>query len=185
MILCVRQFHKKRSHTFDNTMVIEMNSDIKMNTNPSYSITKQNRRKEDQYDYVLHDKLSFLDNTQDTIKMESNPSYGRVQGCNAYDAGCDVAIQLNPSYNSISKETNVIYEQEDEDGYVETINSLTMQKADYHEVTGCTTKEEKLVYDAATDDTDDVKIDPNPSYDAVSGGVKLEDNPSYNKIKHT
>ena len=118
--------------------------------------------------------------------MESNPSYRRVQGCNAFNPGCDVAIQSNPSYSSISKETNIVYGQEGEDGYVETINSLRMQKADYHEVTGCTTKEEELVYDVATDGgVDDVKINPNPSYDSVSGGVKLEDNPSYNKIKYT
>ena len=37
-----------------------------------------------------------------------------------------------------------------------------------------TTKEEELVYDVATDDTDNVKINPNPSYDLVSRGVKLE-----------
>ena len=149
-ILYVRQFHKKKSHTFDNSMVIEMNSDIKMNTNPSYSITKQNRRQEDEYDYVLHDKISFQNNVQDTIKMESNPSYGRIQGCNAYDAGYDVAIQSNPSYCSISKETTMIYEQEDEDGYVET-NSLSMQKADYQMVS--TIKEGESVYDVPTDDT--------------------------------
>ena len=133
-------------------MVVKMNLDIKMNTNPSYSITKQNRRQEDEYDYVLHDKISFQNNVQDTIKMESNPSYGRIQGCNAYDAGYDIAIQSNPSYRPISKESTTMYEQEDQDGYVET-NSFSMQKADYHKVTGCTTKEEKLVYDVATDDT--------------------------------
>ena len=164
-------------------MVIEMNSDMKMNTNPSYSVTKLNEREEDQYDYVLHDKIPSLDNTQDTIKMETNPSYGGVQGCNAFNPGYDVAIQSNPSYSSILKETMMTHKQEDENGYVET-NSPNMQKAAYHKVTGSTTKEEESVYDVATDDTDNVKINHNPSYDLVSGGVKLEDNPSYNKIKH-
>ena len=117
--------------------------------------------------------------------MESNPSYGRVQGCNAFNPGYDVTIQSNPSYNSISKETNVMYEQEDEASYLEMINSLSMQKADYLKVIGSTTEEEESVYDVATDDIDNVKINPNPSYDSVSGGVKLEDNRSYNKIKHT
>ena len=37
------------------------------------------------YDYALHDKVSLQGGPQDTIKMDSNPSYGRVQGCNAYD----------------------------------------------------------------------------------------------------
>ena len=182
MILCVRQFHKKKSRTFNNGMVTGMNSNIKMNTNPSYSIIKQNGRQEDEYDDVLCDKITFQDNTEDTLKMESNPSYGGVQGCNAFDAGCDVSIQSNPSDSSISKETNMMYKQEDEDGY---INSLSMQKADYFMLTGSTTKEEESVYDVATDDTDNVKINLNPSYDSVLGGVKLEDNPSYNKIKHT
>ena len=54
-------------------MVIEMNSDIKMNTNPSYIITKQNsRRQEDQNDYICISymtKFSFQNNAQDTIKV--------------------------------------------------------------------------------------------------------------------
>ena len=72
---------------------------------------------------------------------------------------------------------------EDEDGYVETDLHST-QAAGYLKVIGSTAKEEKSVYDVATDDIDNVNIDPNPSYDSVSRGVKLEDNPSYNKIKH-
>ena len=122
-------------------MVIEMNSDIKMDANPSCSITKQNRRQKIEYDY----------------------------------AGYDVAIQSNPSCSPIYK---------DEDGYVKT-NSLNMQKADYHKVTGSAIKEEESVYDVTPDDTDQVKINSNPSYHLVSGDVKVEDNPSYSKIKHT
>ena len=132
VILYVRQSHRKRSHEFDNKMMIEMNSDIKMNTNPSYSITKQNTKQEDQYDYVLHSKISLKDDVQDTIKMDSNPSYGRVQGCNAYDVTepeYDAAIQPNPSYSSISKETTKMSEDEDQGGYVET-NSQSIQRAD-------------------------------------------------------
>ena len=187
VILCIRRSHKKRSHEFDNKMMIEMNSDVKMNTNPSYSIMKQNREQEDQYDYVLHNKVSLKDNVQDTIKMDTNPSYGRVQGCNAYDVTepeYDAAIQPNPSYSSISKETTKMSEDEDEDGYVDT-NSQSTQRAGYLKVTGSTTKEEESVYDNDTDDACNVKINLNPSYDSLSGGVKLQDNPSYNKIKYT
>ena len=36
---------------------IELNSDIKMNNNPSYSITKQSTKQEDQYEYVLHNNF--------------------------------------------------------------------------------------------------------------------------------
>ena len=182
VILCVKQSHKKRSHSFDNKMVIELNSDVKMSNNPSYSIVTQNRKQEDQYDYVLHNKFSLLDNTKDTIKMDSNPSYGRVEGCNtvghdATDPDYDVTIQTNPSYNTILKETTKD-DSEDQYGYVET-NLHSTQTAGY--LKRSTTKEEESVYDVATDD---IKINPNPSYESVSRGVKLEDNPSYNKIIH-
>ena len=183
VILYVRRSHKKKSHEFDNKIMCEINSDIKMNTNPSFSITKQSSE-QDQYDYVLHDKVALYDNPQGTIKMDTNPSYGRVQSSNAYDLTqpeYDAAIQPNPSYSSMSKETTKMSEDEDEDGYVET-NSQSTQRADYLKVTGSTTKEEESVYDNETDDTSNVKINLNPSYDSVSGGVKLKDNPSYSKI---
>ena len=195
VILCARQYHnKKRSHTFDNNMEAEVSSDIKLNANPSYGygITKQmQNRKQDQYDYVLHKIPSCQDNTQNIVKMDSNPSYGHgnVQSLNtvAHDttkpAEYDVTIQPNPSHSSILKENVMMYEQEDQDGYVET-NSLSTQRADYLKVIGSTTKEKESqwLYDEATDDTDKVNINPNPSYNIVSSGVKLEDNPSYNKI---
>ena len=70
----------------------------------------------------------------------------------------------------------------EDQGYVET-NLQNTQRADCLEITGSTTKEES-VYDNDTDSTENVQINPNPSYNSVSGGVKLEDNPSYNKIKY-
>ena len=182
VILYVRRSHKKKSHEFDNKIMCEMNSDIKMNTNPSFSITNQSSEQEDQYDYVLHDNVALYDNPQGTIKMDTNPSYGRVQSSNAYDVTqpeYDAAIQPNPSYSSMSKETTKM--SEDEDGYVET-KSQSTQRADYLKIIGSTTKEEESVYDNETDDTGNVKINLNPSYDSVSGGVKLKDNPSYSKI---
>ena len=181
VILYVRRSHKKKSHELDNKIMTEMDSDIKMSTNPSYSITKQSIEQEDQYDYALHGKVELHDDPRGTIKMDSNPSYGTVQGCNAYDLTepeYDVAIQPNPSYNSISKVNSKICEDEDQDGYVET-NPQSTQRAGYLKVTGSTTKEEESVHDNDTDDTGNVKINLNPSYDSVSGGVKLEDNPSY------
>ena len=186
--MCARQYHYvNRSPTHDNSTEIEMTSDAKMNTSPSYGygIPKQmQNRKQDQYDYVLHKNISGQDNTQDIIKMDSNPSYGSTQNSNTviYDttepAVNDVAIQPNPSYSSVCKEAATIY---DKDVYVEA-NSCSTQRADYHNLTGSATKEKESMYDVATDDTDNVKITPNPSYDAVSGGIKLEENPSYNKI---
>ena len=184
VILCIRRFHdKKQSHIFDNRIEIELNSDTKMTTNPSYSIAEQSRKQEDQYDNVLQDEIS-LKGDQDTIKMDSNPSYGRVQGYNACDVTepeYDAAIQPNPSYSSTLKEPTEMVEDEDQDGYFET-NSQSTQRAGYLKVIGSTTKKEESVYDNDTDNVGSVEINPNPSYDSVSGGVKLEDNPSYNKI---
>ena len=181
VILCIRRSHKKRSHESDNKIMSEVNSDdiIKMNPNPSYGITEQNNKQEDQYLYVLHNKVSLKDDVQGTIMMDSNPSYGRVQGCNAYNVTepeSDAAIQPNPSYSSILKEATKMSEDEDQDGYVDT-NSQSTQRAGYLKVIGSTTKEEESVYDNDTDDTGNVKINPNPSYDSLSGGVELEDTP--------
>ena len=151
MILCVKQSQKKRSHSFDNKIVIEMNSDVKMSDNPSYSTIIQNWKQEDQYDYVVHDKFSLQDTTKDTIKMDSNPSYGRVQGGStiAYvtKPDDDINIQTNPSYNSILKESIKMTEDEDEHGYVET-NPQSIHGAGYREATA---KERELVYDVVTD----------------------------------
>ena len=154
-----------------------------MTTNPSYIITKHNIKQEDQYDNVLQSKSSVQ--KKDTIKMDTNPSYGRVPAYNAADydvtePGHDVTIETNPSYNSVLKNTKKMSEDEDENGYVET-NVNNAQTAGYLKVIGSTSKEEESVYDVATDD---VNINPNPSYESVSSDVKLEDNPSYNKIKH-
>ena len=183
VILCIRQFHdKKRSHTFDNRIEIELNLDVRMNTNPSYNITKQNKKQEDQYDYVLQNKFFLQDDPQDTIKMVSNPSYGRVQGCSAYNGTGpenDATIQPNLSCNSISKETTKMSkdEDEDEDGYVETTTQST-QRTDYLEIIGSTTKEDRLTYNFSTDDMENAKIDPNLTYDVVSRGIKLKDTAS-------
>ena len=163
-------------------MVIEMKSDIKLSTNPSYDITRQNRNQHNKPNYVLYNK-----NTVETIKMDSNPSYGTVQSGNIYDANqsaYDAATQPNPSYSSIPKETTKMSEDEDQDGYVET-SSRGIQKEGYLKVIGSTTKAEELVYDDVAGDIDNVKINANPSYDSVPSSVKLEGHPSYNLINHT
>ena len=166
--------------------MVEMSSDIMMNTNPSYNIAKQSRKQEDQYDYVLHGSIALQDDPQGTIRMDSNPSYGRVQSCNACDETepeHNAAIQPKPSYSCFSKETTKMSNYQDQDGYVET-NSQSTQIVGNLKLIESTTKEQESIYDNRNDDVDKVETNPNPSYDSVSGGVKLEDNPSYNKIKY-
>ena len=162
----------------------ELNSDVKMNNNPCYSITKQNGRQEDEYDYqyASHNIFSLQYDEQNTIKMDFNPSYERDHGCDAVNyntttpAGLDVAFHQNPSYSSIATENVKVSEDEDEDGYVET-NSQSTQRANYCRIIGSTTNEEESAYDNDTDDSGKVEINPNPFYVSVSGGVKLKDNP--------
>ena len=184
VVLCIlRHLHdKKKVNTFDKTE-IELTSDIKMNNNPSYTVTKQDTKQEDQYDYqyVLHNKFSLQDDElNSTIKIDSNPSYGRVNSSNAVnyntsEPGCDATIQPNPSYSSAKENA----EDEDEDGYIDT-NSQGTQRADYLEVIGSTANEEESVFDNDTEDTGKVEVN-NPFYVSVSGDVKVENNPSYNK----
>ena len=168
--------------------MIEMSSDIMMNTNPSYSIAKQNTKQEDQYDYVLHDNVPLQDDPQGTIiRMDSNPSYGKVRSCNTFDVTepeHDAAIQPNPAYSCFSKETTKMSEDQDQDGYVETNSQSTQIAGNYLKLIGSTTKEEESIYDNRNDDAEKVETNPIPSYDSVSAGVKLEDNPSSNKIKY-
>ena len=156
----------------------ESNSDIKMNNNPCYSITKQNGRQEDEYDYqcASHNIFSLQYDEQNTIKMDLNPSYERGHCCDAVNYNTTAPAGLVPSHSSIATENVKASEDEDEDGYVET-NSQSTQRADYCRIIGSTTNEEELAYDNGTDDSGKVEINPNPSYVSVSGGVKLEDNP--------
>ena len=165
MLCYVKHFHKKRSLSFNNEAVIELNSDVKMNNNPSYNIVAQNKKQEDKYDYVLHSKISPQDVTLDTINMESNPSYGRVQGCNTLDY--DATAQTISTDNSLLKETAMMSEDDDQNGFVET-KLCNVQGADYLELVASATEEGGQLYDAATNDINDVEFTPNPSYDTVS-----------------
>ena len=70
IIFHVRQSPKETAHA-PNNMANEMNSEIKMNINPSYERNKQEQSQEDQYDYVVQD---YLDIRQDTIKVDTNVS---------------------------------------------------------------------------------------------------------------
>ena len=161
-------------------MANEMNSEIKMNTNPSYESNKQEQSQEDQYDYVAHD---YLDIRQDIIKVDTNLSYETVQ-CTNSDVAIqenpsyginqsthdttkpeyDVTIQANPSYCSNLQDTKKALEDENKDVYnTKEANDVKM------------VKEEKAVYN----EIDDININPNPSYALMLGGIELEDNPSY------
>ena len=122
MTLYARQSYKKRIHVNAvNKMVTESNSDVIMDSNPSYCngelLSTQNRNShEHQYDYIIDEPGLFKDDdTQGAVRMEHNPSYGRVQGCNtgaAHDTTTVTMQYPNPSYNTNLKSTTRISENE-------------------------------------------------------------------------
>jgi len=182
--------HKKRIYHFDNNEVIKLDSKIIMSSNPSYDIARKQECQN--YDYAMHDKLfqdSYYADKQDTVELDTNPSYGKVQDSDilVYDSynttqpECGVDTQPNPSYSSNLKPSRKI--TNDQYDYVKTdqCHSNDAEETDYLKIIEPTTKEEEAAYDTATDD-DNVKINPNPCYDTVSDGVKLENNPSYSEI---
>ena len=78
-----------------------------------------------------------------------------------------ILIEMRPATTELS-------ENKDEDGYL-LINA--------HSVEGEDCKVSGDVVNSNIDSSGAI-INPNPSYEVVSGGVNLEDNPSY-KMKHT
>ena len=117
--MLVRQSRKKTVDASEK-VVTEMGSDIKMNTNPSYEVTKQKPKQEPQYDCVAYNQLG---NNHGNIKMDTNPSYGTV-----HCANCDVVIQDNPSYEIVQGAHNARDKNEDvhstqEAGYVNAVGS--------------------------------------------------------------
>ena len=190
IVVCsVNWSHKKKSYKFSDKQLTELGSDIIIGTNPSSDISNQNRKQETQYDYIECDKISQCipqDDKKGNIKWNTNnPSYGGVQEAetafydNTTQPGCNVTIQVNPSYYSHSREIS-----EDQDGYVKTdqYRSHSREVSDYLEILVPSTNDKRS---AGAGDTDNVKTDTNSSYDSVPGGVKLVDNPSYNKVKFT
>ena len=144
-------------------MAIELNLNVKMTTNPCYSVTKE----EHEYEYVLPIPDSVNHNIQDMYRKGQGYT---ILANDATETRGSVVIQQNSSCSSDLKEvtSEMSRKDEDTDDYLQ-INS---QGAGY-KITG---------RDVATGDIDNVTIIPNPSYEVVSGGVRLQDNPSYSKI---
>ena len=117
--MLVRQSRKKTVDASEK-VVTEVGSDIKMNTNPSYEVTKQKPKQEPQYDCVAYNQLG---NNHDNIKMDTNPSYGTVHCGNS-----DVAIQDNPSYEIVqgvhnARDKNKDVHSTQEAGYANAVGS--------------------------------------------------------------
>ena len=143
---------KKKPHTFDNRNVdvieTEINLDINgMTSNPSYTI-KQNTKQEDQYDYISTSDNEFVPQdviTQHYTVADLNPTPEDSEAATNYD---DIIVQSNTLHSSSTSAIEIVevYENKDEDGYVET-NSPNTQPAGYLEIIGPATKEEDSVWE--------------------------------------
>ena len=123
------------------------------------------------YVHLLSGKAKFTDRTEkyseiilpqlhheDTIKMDSNPSYGSYTR-----QGSNVVMRPNPSY-----------------GVNKPNNKITKDQYDYVQPT------ELTKHSSHDDREDDVKMESNPSYGVIRGeggnmgrDVVIEPNPSY------
>ena len=145
---------------FHSKTITESSPEVNMD-HPYDSITElpnQNKKpfeSHDYYDYVLHQESNDRENA---IKMDSNPSYGGIQGSNDGTTTLedDVTIQPNPSYDS-----NLNSLSED-DGYIETNQHYLQSTAGYL----------RLITNGVTDK---IQINPNPSYGLEFESVKPED----------
>ena len=171
--------HKKKTKTnpYDNKQV---NESVNMTVNTVCNVAKPKNRIE----YAKHTELPFQGDKYDTIKMDSNPSYGTAKDFNSVDydsvtqPSSDVIIQPNLSYGTGLKSSSNT--SGDQYSYVAVkSNQLHSHRAggtaDYLNLMESTTTKDHS-YD------DNIGITPNPSYDTVPGGTKLEDNPSYDKM---
>ena len=185
-VFCIVLFLMRQlcNNQYSNKQVTKLDSDIEMASNPAYDVTKQSIKEEFYCDY----EYSFQDYTQDTIKLDTNPSYGVVpeynrlgnNSDNAVQSQCSDANQPYPSYRGNSKSSREIYDNQD--GCINTDLNGT-KGSDYVEILGPTTQEENpTISDVAA--TNVVSV-TNPSYNFMSGGIILEDNPSYDKIIFT
>ena len=112
----------------------------------------EKKQREEQYSEIMLPQL----HRDDTIKMDSNPSYGSYTG-----QGSNIAIRPNPSYG-VNKQNNKI----SEDQY------------DYARPT------ELTKHPSCDDREGDVNMESNPSYGVIRGegmgyDVTIEPNPSY------
>ena len=100
-------------------MATELKSDVIKDSNPSYNNTELSTLNRNlhkyQHDDITHEQCSFQDNdTQGSVRMDRNPSYGRIQGCNngvAHDTNTAIKYP-NLSRNSNLKSTTRAYENE-------------------------------------------------------------------------
>ncbi|XP_065900139.1 uncharacterized protein [Dysidea avara] len=97
----------------------------------------EKKQKEEQYSEIMLSQL----HRDDTIKMDSNPSYGSYTG-----QGSNIAIQPNPSY-----------------GVNKRNNKITEDQYDYARPT------ELTKHPSHDDRKDDVNMESNPSYGIIRG----------------
>ena len=84
VILCMRRCHQKADNNVSYNTT-ELNTDVTIHPNPSYDVAKVNTvptkpYSEDEYNYVQPNEFNQRSGLEDTIKMDTNPSYGVTTG---------------------------------------------------------------------------------------------------------
>ena len=92
-------------------------SDVPITTNPSYNVhTKLNSKtSEDDYNYVQPNKLIPNKHSEDTIKMDTNPSYGVNTGedrATTFNATSDTKAHQS-SHDATTKQYDYAYVHDD------------------------------------------------------------------------
>ena len=177
VILCVRRRHRKGTFPVDNNTA-KLNENVAIESNPAYDVTKANtvdssystiklgdsdvpitanpsyaiptkpysKTSEDEYNYVQLNQHSGLD---DTIKMDTNPSYGVTTGDRAtafsahsadtkatskqydYDCVCDDhLLHHNTAANTTGDVKKDIPVSVDQSNYMENVHLLCIAGSD-------------------------------------------------------
>ena len=108
IVVFVRWSHKKSTYAIDKDRVYDepnANTAVFISPNPAYKTMQSDSKDSKEYDYI---KDNEVEQYQDGIKMESNPSYELSKGL---DSTADVIIQPNPSYGVLSSQRKISEDQ--------------------------------------------------------------------------
>ena len=150
VMLCIKRYHKKKASSVDDRVsysATKLNKDPTEDT-PSYDVIRADngtikqgdldginlyynipikpcsKTSEDECNYAQPSQHSHL---IETIKMDSNPSYGVSTG----DLGKDVKMDTNPSYGVSMKESRVTAAENSDTKAQQSSYNATTKQYDY------------------------------------------------------
>ena len=138
VMLCIKRYHKNKASSVDDQVsysTTKLNTDVPIEHNPSYDVIKADNRtiklyynipikpyskaSEDECNYAQPNQHSDL---METVKMDSNPSYGVSTG----DLG-EYGVVNQPKSDTFGEPTRKL----SEDTYVPVYGVVNQPKSDY------------------------------------------------------